>query len=279
MRVRLVVVALLATALVLPAQTAGADGGAFIEFRGGSGSGTHFLPGDSGSGTAFVSIPERWQDLVDRGPFYVYLVPGNRWIQEGRPLPEGVIRLGTATIEHDSRTIFRVTTNFTVPDVPGDYYTIQFCNEPCTVSGFRESLSGQISIVQTLREATLLNEQQRLYGKNWNLRRQVRKADRQAEELQASFDALEADRNALLEETADLEDALARATRSAPAAGGRPLVEPWALLALGIAVIVALTAIAMALVFARRRAPDEGLVVPDTIAELDDEREDALTRT
>jgi hypothetical protein len=276
MRVRLVVVASLAAALVLPAQIAGADGGAFIEFRGGSGSGTHFLPGDSGSGTAFVSIPERWQGLLDRGPFYVYLVPGNRWIQEGRPLPEGVIRLATASIEHDSRTIFRITTSFTVPDVPGEYYTIQFCNEPCTISGFRETLSGEISIVQTLREAQLLNEQQRLFGKNWNLRRQVRKAERRAEELQASIGALEADRDALIEENANLEDDLARAERR-PVDAGRPLVEGWALVAIAIALLVSLVAVTLGVVFSRRHGPK--FVVPDTIAELDAEREDALSRT
>ena len=278
MRVKLGLVALVAMALVVPAQTAVADGGAYFDFRGPR-PGSHFLPGDGMSGTAFVSIPERHQELLDRGPFYVYLVPSNHSVQEGRPLPDGTIRLGAATIEHDRRTSFEITTSFTIPDVPGDLYTIWFCNEPCTISGFREPLTGYVSIVQTLREATLLNEQQRLIGKNWNLRRQVRKADRALQELQTSMDALEADRDALLEETATLENELDRARRTQAATESRPLAEGWALVAIAIAVVVALTSIALALVFARRNALDRHLVIPDTIAELEDERTESLTRT
>jgi hypothetical protein len=272
MRVRLGLVVLLAIVLVMSAQTAMADGGAYIEF-GGPRPGSHFLPGDGASGTAFVAIPERHQELLDRGPFYVYLVPGNRWIQEGQPLPAGVIQLDTATIEHDSRTAYRITTGFTVPDVPGDFYTVQFCNRPCTVSGFRESLSGQLSIVQTLREASLLNEQQRLYGKNWHLRRQVRKANKQAEDLQLAIIAAESERNDLMRQFGDLEAEIARDQRGSEG-NVRPLAEGWALVAIAIAVLVSLVAVTLGIVFSRRHRPT--LVVPDTIAELEDERSQTL---
>jgi hypothetical protein len=277
MRVRFGLVTLVTIALALAAPAASADGGAYIDFQGPR-PGSHFLPGDGASGTAYVAIPERHQDLLDRGPFYVYLVPGSRWIQEGRPLPQGVIKLDTATIEHDSRTTYRISTSFTVPDVPGEFYTVQFCNEPCTVSGFRESLSGQLSIVQTLREATLLNEQQRLFGKNWHLRRQVRKANKEIEELQMTIDASRSEQSDLMRQIDDLEAGIARDQRP-PEANIRPLAEGWALVALGIAVIVALTSIVLAIVFARRRVPHAPFVVPDTIAELDEEREDTLART
>ncbi len=275
MRVRLGLVALTATALVLSAQTAMADGGAYIEFRGPR-PGSHFLPGDDASGTAFVAIPERHEELLDRGPFYIYLVPGNKWIQEGKALPEGVIRLATATIERDSGTIFEISTSFTVPDVQGEYYTIQFCNEPCTISGFRESLSGQISIVQTLREASLLNEQQRLYGKNWHLRRQVRKANKQVEDLQLMIDAAGSERSNLIQQIDDLEAEIVRDQR-APEEDARPLAEGWALVAIAIAVLVSLVAVTLGIVFSRRHRPT--LVVPDTIAGLDEELEDTLART
>ena len=275
MRVRLGLVALTATALVLSAQTAMADGGAYIEFRGPR-PGSHFLPGDDASGTAFVAIPERHEELLDRGPFYIYLVPGNKWIQEGKALPEGVIRLAAATIERDSGTIFEISTSFAVPDVPGEYYTIQFCNEPCTISGFRESLSGQISIVQTLREASLLNEQQRLYGKNWHLRRQVRKANKQVEDLQLMIDAAGSERSNLIQQIDDLEAEIVRDQR-APEEDARPLAEGWALVAIAIAVLVSLVAVTLGIVFSRRHRPT--LVVPDTIAELDKELEDTLART
>jgi hypothetical protein len=275
MRVRLGLAALMAGVLVLPAQIAGADGGSYFDFRGPR-SGSHFLPGDGMSATAFVSIPEQHQDLLDRGPFYLFLASAGHSIREGRPLPQGTIRLGTAAIEHDSRTTFRITTNFTVPDVPGELYTVWFCNEPCTVSGFREPLYGQVSIVQTLREASLLNEQQRLFGKNWHLRRQVRRGDREIEELQTMVDSAQSERDDLARQVDDLESAIAAAERASDQS--RPLVEGWALVAMGIAAIVALTSVALGLVFARRRA-DPPLLVPDTIAELDEEREDALARS
>jgi len=244
MRVRLGLVALMAMALVIPAQTAMADGGAYIEFRGPR-PGSHFLPGDDASGTAFVAIPDRHEELLDRGPFYVYLVPGKTWIQEGRPLPERVIRLDTVTIERDSGTTFEISTSFTVPDVPGEYYTIQFCNEPCTISGFRESLSGQISIVQTLREASLLNEQQRLYGKNWHLRRQVRKANKEIEDLQLMIDAAGSEQSDLIRQIDDLEAEIVR-DQQAPEEIRRPLAEGWALVAIAIAVLVSLVEIGRA---------------------------------
>jgi hypothetical protein len=275
MRVRLGLVALVATALVIPAQTAMADGGAYIEFRGPR-PGSHFLPGDDASGTAFVAIPHRHEELLDRGPFYVYLVPGKTWIQEGRPLPEGVIRLDTVTIERDSGTTFEISTSFTVPDVPGEYYTIQFCNEPCTISGFRESLSGQISIVQTLREASLLNEQQRLFGKNWHLRSQVRKANKEIEDLQLMIDAAASERSDLIQQIDDLEAEIVR-DQQAPEETRRPLAEGWALVAIAIAVLVSFVAVTLGIVFSRRHRPT--LVVPDTIAELDKELEDTLART
>ena len=266
----------LGACLALPLEAA-ADGGAFIEFRGGSGSGaggTHFLPGDPASGLSYVSVPERWQGLLDRGPFYVYVV-SRGWIREGRPLPAGAIRVGTATIEHDFRTTFAIKMSFVVPDVPGDYYNIQICNDPCTVSGFRETLTGSMSIVQTTREAQLLNQQQKLWGENWSLERQVRKANKANGELTAGLEQSNRSNIELTAEIGRLESALDDATDVAPTTGtaqadaDRPLVEAWALLAIVVALLVALVSVALGLIFSRRHAAR--IVMPDTIAELDEE--------
>ena len=279
MRVRrgLIVGFVIGVTLTVPLEV-GADGGAFIEFRGGTGSGaggTHFLPGDSAEGTAFVSVPKRFQDLLDRGPFYVYLVQGPGRIEPGRPMPEGTLRLGTAAITHDSGIVFAIGMTFTVPDLPGAYYSVQICNDPCTISGFRETLSGTISVVQTEREARLLNEQQELYGQYWSVRRKLRKANRTLGEIGTPpVDGAER----VAELTAEVERLqwelqLAKAAgpiaATASTSGDRPLVDAWAIVAIGIASLVALTAIGLALVFSRRHQPR--IVVPDTIAELDDE--------
>jgi hypothetical protein len=273
----------LGACLALPLEAA-ADGGAFIEFRGGSGSGaggTHFLPGDSASGLSYVSVPERWQDLLDRGPFYVYVV-SRGWIREGRPLPEGAIRVGTATIEHETRTTFLIRMSFQVPDVPGDYYNIQICNDPCTVSGFREPLTGSMSIVQTTREAQLLNEQQKLWGRNWSLQRQLRKANKANGELTAGLEQSNRSNIELSAEIGRLESALEDATNADAATGtssvdnGRPLVEAWALVAIVVALLVALVSVALGVIFSRRHAAR--IVVPDTIAELDGETPELVRR-
>jgi hypothetical protein len=273
----------LGACLSLPLEAA-ADGGAFIEFRGGSGSGaggTHFLPGDGASGTAYVSVPGKWQDLLDRGPFYVYVV-SRGWIREGRPLPEGAIRVGTATIEHDSRTQFVIHMSFTVPDVPGDYYNVQICNDPCTISGFREPLTGSMSIVQTTREARLLNEQQKLWGRNWSLQRQLRKANKANGELTVGLEQTNRSNIELTAEVDRLESALADATNADPSTGAsqvdsdRPLVEAWALLAIVVALLVALVSVALGLIFSRRHAAR--IIVPDTIAELDEEPSELVPR-
>lgn len=272
----------LGTALALPIEAA-ADGGAFIEFRGGSGSGaggTHFLPGDVAAGTGYVFVPERWQDLLDRGPFYVYVVSRGS-IREGRPLPEGAIRVGTATIEHDSRTTFLIQMSFAVPDVPGDLYNVQICNDPCTVAGFREPLTGTMSIVQTTREADLLNKQQKLWGENWSLERQLRKANKANGELTAGLEQSSRSNIALTAEVGRLEGALADAnaaptTGTSQVDGGRPLVEAWALVGIVVALLVALMSVALGLIFSRRHAAR--IVVPDTIAELDEETAELVPR-
>jgi hypothetical protein len=273
----------LGACLALPIEAA-ADGGAFIEFRGGSGSGaggTHFLPGDVATGTGYVFVPERWQDLLDRGPFYVYVVTEG-FIREGRPLPQGAMRVGTATIEHDSRTSFLVRMSFQVPDVPGDYYNIQICNDPCTISGFREPLTGSMSIVQTSREAQLLNQQQKLWGENWSLERQLRKANKANGELTAGLEQSNRSNIELTAEIGRLEGALDDATDADPAASasqvdaGRPLVEAWALVAIVVALLVAFASVALGLIFSRRDAAK--IVVPDTIAELDEETSELVRR-
>jgi hypothetical protein len=273
MRVRrgLIVGFVLGATLALPLE-ASADGGAYFEMDR-----THYVVGGPASGIGYVSIPMPHQDLLERGPFYVYVVPGRSWIQEGRPLPSGAIRVGTATIERESGTTFAIGMSFTVPQVPGDYYNIQMCNDPCTVAGFQEPLSAYVSIVQTEREAELLNELDQMSRKFWGMRHQAKKAEKLNEELTTSYDLSRGSVVELSAEISRLERELeaARAGGAAPATSpdvgsDRPLVEAWALVALGLAVLVAFTAIGLALVFSRRAQPS--IVVPDTIAELEEEQ-------
>ncbi len=160
----------LAWVLALMPGGASADGGAYIDLDR-----THFVVGSSGHAETYVSVPARKQHLFERGPFYLYVTPIRSPVIEGRRLPSTATRVATMTIEHDRGTAFELSANFTVPDLPGDYYALAVCNDPCTISGFREPLTGEISVVQTAREAELLTKQRHLIGKRFALRRQIKR--------------------------------------------------------------------------------------------------------
>jgi len=262
---RAIVVLVFGVVLAIPLE-AGADGGAIIQFDE-----THYQPGDAVTGGGWIYVPENKQFLLDRGPFYALLVPGGPAIQEGRPLPEGVIRLAQVGFDPYRKTEFELHVSFTMPDVEGAYYTVAICNDPCTISGFREPLNGPISVVHTEREAKLLNENSRLQFTAYNLRRKLEKAERSAIELEGTLDVSRDQALALSAQIGRLERELEAANdqpalEPATAIDDRPLVEAWALFGLGIALIVSLLTLALAL--SRRSAPR--VVVPDTIAELDE---------
>ncbi len=258
-----VVWAVIGAVLAVPTG-ASANGGAYIDFDK-----THYLPGETAIGETYVYVPERKQGLLERGPFYAYVLPTGTSIREGRPIPGGAIRVGTFTIEREKREQFELRVSFTVPDLAGDFYSVMACNDPCTISGFRERLSGTISVVRTVREGRLLTQQERLERTIYGLRRDLRKADRRNEELQAQLDASELERSQLAGAVDRLEVGLADAI-AAEEPAARPLIDPWA----GIA--IAMLGLAGALAIRRRRP--QPIVVPDTIEELEREMEGPTRR-
>lgn len=231
---RIVVVSMILAGAPAMAEPAAADGGAYIDLDR-----THYLPGQTAVATTYVSIPTGKQHLLGQGPFYAFLVTGREWPAEGRPIPSDAIRIGTFRVEAQKATSFELRALLSIPDVPGDYYSIAVCNDPCTIDGFREPLTGIVSIVQTRREADLLNERQRLSVKVYGLHRQLRKRGRELDALQAEFDARERDRAYLAEQVNRLNHEL---SRPAPP-GGRPMIETWAAGALAVVLFVWIVAI------------------------------------
>ena len=108
---------LIVVAALIPATWADADGGAYVELQR-----THYLPGQTAVGETYISVPRTDQDQLDRGPFYAYVVPKGSSVSEGKPIPDGVIRVGTFSVERSEGTSFELRISFTVPDVPGDEY-------------------------------------------------------------------------------------------------------------------------------------------------------------
>jgi len=246
--------------VALVPSAASANGGALIELDR-----THYLPGETAVATAYVWVPERRQDLLERGPFHAFVVPYGVDLREGRPIPDEAIRVGTFEVLDGKRDAFELRASYLVPDLPGDYYRVALCNVPCTVSGFAEPLSGDISIVATQREAELLTATSRLGNRLFGLRRQLRKAGKELEYVRTQLDLVAAERSDLQSRVEELEATLeARpATAAARPAPVRPIVDAW-----GAAALAAALALLVAVLALVRRRSDR-FHVPDTIEELE----------
>ena len=231
-------------------SVAWADGGAYLDLDR-----THYLPGQTAHAEGYVSVPRAKQHLFERGPFYVFVVPPRTVVRQDRPVPANAVQVGPVSIERERGTTFELRSSFVVPELRGDTYWLYVCNDPCTISGFREPLTGTISIVATAREGKLLTEVSRLNGRMSGLRRQVRKVERADDELRAQLGVAEVARSELAIRVRELEAAAARATPSAR----RPLVSTWAALTLA----GGLLALAIALV--ARRGRRHRPAVPDPV--------------
>ena len=254
------------TAIILGAILAGptaasADGGAYLDLDG-----THYLPGETARVESYVSVPVARQGLFERGPFYLFLAPKGASVVEGRPIPDSAVRVAAISIEEQRGTAFELHASFVVPDLVGDSYGIWVCNDPCTISGFREPLTGTISVVATAREAELLRDVSRLSGRNWSLHRQVRRAERANEALAAELSVAEVARSEIATRADRLETEIAStkasAARTARASQRRQTVISWVALVFGGALVGLALTIAV-----RRRKHSAPSVVAETIPE------------
>lgn len=233
--------------LLLPGPAL-ANGGAYISLDG-----THFLPGETVTAEAYVSVPRARQGLLDRGPFHAYVIPVDVAIREGRPIPAEAVDVGTFSVERTRGTSFELEAEFTTPELPSAFYTVAMCNDPCTISGFREPLTGSISIVATAREGELLTDQSRLQSRMWNLRHEARKTERRLEEFETALAQSHEDTSTLSATVTDLRADLAVATTPpdvAPATRERPLIDGWAAALVASAFLL----LAAALLVRRRRS-------------------------
>jgi hypothetical protein len=232
-------------------SVAWADGGAYVDLDR-----THYLPGQTAHAEAYVYVPRAKQHLFERGPFYLYVTPERTPLIQGRPIPASAVRVGTVSIDREKAKAFELSASFVVPQLDGASYALGVCNEPCTISGFREALTGTISIVATAREGDLLNQVDLLERQAWNLRRQVRRSERSDEEIRDQLGLAEVARSELAIRVRELE--AAAAARATPS-GRRPLVSTW------VALTVAGALLALALALVVRRGRRLGPAVPDPI--------------
>ena len=117
--------AVLVGATFAGAPVAWADGGAYLDLDR-----THYLPGQTARVEGYVSIPRAKQDLIERGPFYVFVVPPRTAVIEGRPIPAEAVRAGTVSIERDRGRTFELRGSFVVPELAGRSYGLSRLQRP-----------------------------------------------------------------------------------------------------------------------------------------------------
>ena len=242
---RLLLVAMVGASVLVTPIGAEANGGAYLEFDR-----TYYLAGDTGHAVTYVSLPASKEHLLEEGPFYVFALPGGASLREGKPIPSAAVRLGTVAVTEEGDA-YEFTTEFTVPELDPGFYEIGVCNDPCTISGFREALGGSLAIVETRREAQLLTTNGRLRSQLFGVRREVRRAERRltaAEgELEAQLTFGTSERSELDAEIERLETQLA-AARDDAASSGRTPFDPWV-----VGAILLVTVVAAVLAFRRGR--------------------------
>lgn len=277
---RTIIALLLATlAIVVPAHGASA-GGNWLDFRR-----EQPVDGKRNLGTwavmhvgqeivahtgIYVMNPDRLDRLGREGPFYAWLSQGDAY--QGTRLPAEAIRLAPFTIAFDGSNGVPVRARFTVPDVPSGPYEVAVCNDPCTLSGFGESVQGWVTVVQTPDEARLMTLARE---RKWNIRdlkRDVRRLERDAAEREADLAAANAEapsaavRLRATDRAIELLESHNDALRARLAAAERGAGVPaWAVVASGLALVGA------ALLIRRRRSPafDIPDTVPDDLVECD----------
>jgi outer membrane murein-binding lipoprotein Lpp len=154
--------------------------------------------------------------------------------------------------------------SFTVPEVTGDYYQVGLCNDPCTVAGFGETVSGSVSIIATAREGRLLSQNGKLHARAAGLERDLRKAEKAAKEhavvTSSTLAESEAEGQALHSQVRSLEADLTAAQDTAARAEGRIPLDPWAAAAIAVAIVAVTWMIARR---GRAASPDGSDAVPE----------------
>jgi hypothetical protein len=236
------------------AGPAAANGGAYLGFDE-----TYYAPGAEVSVEAYVYVPEKRADLLDRGPFWLYALPDGTRLEAGAPIPDNAIRLAALTVLTGDDDEYELEATFRMPAAAPGHYDVAVCNDPCTVSGLGEPLTGVFFLAGSQREIVLLKENEKLRATAANLEREMRKVRKDADEVQAKYVTTVADRDDARIEAADLRDRLAAAQAAPPAS--RPLIGTWA----AVAVAAGLALVAVALVSRRRRRQ---LVVAASLASI-----------
>jgi hypothetical protein len=166
MRMRWLATAVLTTAILATAGPAAA-GGSWLETED-----PYYPPGSQATARGTFG-PGAYEGRASDGPYYAYLVPGFRWFEKPGPVPDYAIPLGPITIRRATGNYccWAASLTFTVPDLPPGRYSIDYCNDPCTVNGIGDLIGGSFWVADTQEEARLMARIDRLEAKAESLKR------------------------------------------------------------------------------------------------------------
>jgi hypothetical protein len=166
MRMRWLATAVLTAAILATAGPAAA-GGSWLETKD-----PYYPPGSQATARGTFG-PGAYEGRVSDGPYYAYLVPGFRWFEKPGPVPDYAIPLGPITIRPATGNYccWAASLTFTVPDLPPGRYSIDYCNDPCTVNGIGDLIGGSFWVADTQEEARLMARIDRLEAKAKGLKR------------------------------------------------------------------------------------------------------------
>jgi len=272
MRIRglFVVVAVAGLIAVMPARAAMA-GGNWLDIRPTEGVGSAqwspwsgpFVPGTAVEIRARVYLQSEHAigRLRTSGPYYAWIARAGGSVDD-QGIQSDAIRLSAFEVRWASRQFAVAHSSFVMPALPSGDYTIEVCNDPCTLSGFGDFVQGWTGVVQSTEAAQLQRQRERFRSRFITARSDAAQTRREAERLKADLDDSEGTRATLTARIAVLADQLDSARHSKPApAISRPFVDPWVGVLLGIA-LLSLAATIRVRYRARR------IVVPDTLEEL-----------
>ncbi len=250
---RIAVVSILIAAFVaIPAAARADGGGAFISLDE-----TYYVVGDSVVANAYATIPKSRWPMVSQGPFYAYVLDSASWIRSAQPLPGSAIRVATFTPNHQGQ-YFQFLARFTMPTLTPGWYHVAFCNDPCTIDGFREPLRGQFAVVATAREGQLLAENGRLHGQLSWARRQLSRAQKRFKSSEQDVERLRDQTSAANDLVLTLRHDVWAAQQDAAAVRETSRTERRAALILGAEVLIGTCILVIVRRSRRRRPPKPG---------------------
>lgn len=279
MHTRRILLPLLVTAVLAPAVPAGAGGWDSLVFR------EDQIVGEVATiRQRFFAGELQGTGPLDGGPYHAYLLPESRGGEfaaiEPPNVPNDAIRLGTLSvsgpvIDDDGYPYGVASLSFVVPDVPTGQYRIGFCDDPCVHSKVGWLASAFITIVHTRYESVLLRQAELEQRRVTALRRDVRLAERDAEEIRSTLAETRAELRTLEREQAGATTPSERASVAPVATATR---APEVSVTWWIALVSSLLGLVAGTALGRRSRAAQSPVVPDTVPENLEEREPALRR-